>query len=447
MGKRGPKPAEEPSSGPVKITLVRPAMSKEQTQVLDAKQKYVLFAAATKVGKSVCLTQKAIETIVGGGRVVWIASTFKRSGMVFDAISKALQEVTKVSKVSINRTVMALDMDATGGSMGCYSGDTQISVDSAMGDFADLAVIDEASRCHEAALTVAQSITTATGGQICIAFNVDRSPKVSWAVRMYAEHLNSSTPDPDFLVLSMKASQSPYIEPKEVDRARKNLPARIFSALYDNLIPAEDDHTVFSHFDGCISGQLEEPQIGRRYVIGVDPARSFDYTVMCVVDTVARRVVGWERYHGVSWQMVVEKILACASKWNKALVVLDSTAQQTLLLETLQRHGIQIEPFFFTSKSKPALIEKLMTDVENHNIMFPAIPELIYEMQNYAVEIKPNGYLSYNAPKGYHDDCVTALALANYKLQSGPRFDALAFRSQYAVGQCVFGRPGELAIV
>lgn len=438
MGKRGPR-VEPVSTGPVSITLVRPGMSIEQTQVIDAKEKYVIFAAGTKVGKSVCLTQKALEIIVGGGRVIWIASTFKRSGMVFDAISKSVQEVAKVSKVAINRTVMSLDMEATGGSMACYSGDSQVSVESAMGDAAQLVVIDEASRCHESALMVAQSVTTATGGQICIAFNVDRSPKVSWAVRMYAEHLNSREPDPDFMVLSMTASQSPYIAKKDIDRARKNLPARIFSSLYDNIIPSDDDHTVFSHFEGCVNGELEDPKIGSRYVIGCDPARSYDYMVMCVVDTARRRVVGWERYHGISWQKIIEKILTCASKWNKALVVLDSTAQQTLLLETLQRHNIYVEPFYFTGKSKPALIEKLMTDVENHNIQFPSIPELVYEMSNYSVQIRPNGYLDYGALDGFHDDCVTALALANSKLQSGPRFDPLSFKEQYTLGQNVFG--------
>lgn len=437
MGKRGPRVAEV-STGPVSITLTRGPMADYQTQVLESKHKYIVMACATKTGKSVCLAQKALEIIINGGRVIWIASTFKRSGMVFDQISKAVSEVTKVSKVTINRTTMCLEMEATNGSLAAYSGDSQISTEAAMGDQADLVVIDEASRCNESAWTVANSVTASTGGQICVAFNVDKSPKISWAVRMFAEHLNNSKPDPDFLILSLTAEQSPYIKKIDLERAKKTTPSRIFNALYLNIIPADDDHSVFTNFEGCVSGSLEEPKPGRRYVIGADPARSFDYTVLCVVDVQTRRVVGWERYHGISWQGIVEKILACASKWNRALVVLDSTAQQTLLLETLQRHGIYVEPFFFTKKSKPALIEKLMTDLENHNIQFPSISELVYELSNYSVEYI-NGYSKYGAPDGYHDDAVTALALANYKLLSGPRFDPLTFREQYTVGQCVFG--------
>ncbi len=439
MGKRGPKPEAEEIAGPVNIQMNRPEMADYQTMLIESKHKYLIAACATKTGKSVSLTQKALETIVAGGRVIWIASTFKRSGMVFDAISKAVHDLAKVSKILLNRTTMSLEMEATGGSMGCYSGESKASVESAMGDAADLVVIDEASRCHESAFSVASSLTTATGGQICIALNVDRSPKVSWAVRMYAEHLNCLVPDPEFLILSLTADQSPYIDKKEIARAKKNTPRRIFDALYNNIIPTDDDHTVFSHFEACVNGSLEDPKPGHRYVIGCDPARSFDYMVMCVLDVATRRVVGWERYHGISWQKIVERILACASKWNNALVVLDSTAQQTLLLETLQRHNIYIEPFYFTSKTKPYLMEKLMTDVENVNIQFPNIPELIYEMQNYSVQIRNNGYLDYGALDGFHDDCVTALALANHKLASGPRFDPLTFQSQYVMGQTVFG--------
>ena len=34
-------------------------------------------------------------------------------------------------------------------------------------------------------------------------------------------------------------------------------------------------------------------------------------------------------------------------------------------------------------------------------------------MKRYEYEISAAGHISYNAPAGYHDDCVIALALAN----------------------------------
>jgi len=40
---------------------------------------------------------------------------------------------------------------------------------------------------------------------------------------------------------------------------------------------------------------------------------------------------------------------------------------------------------------------------------------LTNEMQRYEYEISPRGHISYNAPSGFHDDCVMALALANHR--------------------------------
>jgi hypothetical protein len=39
---------------------------------------------------------------------------------------------------------------------------------------------------------------------------------------------------------------------------------------------------------------------------------------------------------------------------------------------------------------------------------------LTAEMKRYEYVITANGHISYNAPSGYHDDCVIALALANW---------------------------------
>jgi len=38
---------------------------------------------------------------------------------------------------------------------------------------------------------------------------------------------------------------------------------------------------------------------------------------------------------------------------------------------------------------------------------------LTAELKRYEYVISSTGHISYNAPSGYHDDCVIALALAN----------------------------------
>lgn len=52
--------------------------------------------------------------------------------------------------------------------------------------------------------------------------------------------------------------------------------------------------------------------------------------------------------------------------------------------------------------------------VEQRQIGWPAAwSTLTDELKRYEYAITPKGSITYNAPSGYHDDCVIALALAN----------------------------------
>jgi len=90
-----------------------------------------------------------------------------------------------------------------------------------------------------------------------------------------------------------------------------------------------------------------------------------------------------------------------------------------------------IEGFKLTSASKTALIQRLIVGVEQRRVTWPSfVPTaqapgatqgvcsdwgiLTNEMKRYEYEISPSGGITYNAPSGYHDDCVMSLALANH---------------------------------
>jgi hypothetical protein len=61
---------------------------------------------------------------------------------------------------------------------------------------------------------------------------------------------------------------------------------------------------------------------------------------------------------------------------------------------------------------------------------------LTNEMKRYEYEISSTGRISYNAPSGYHDDCVIALALANHgRWETGNCGRMLRVRNQSAEGR------------
>jgi hypothetical protein len=82
--------------------------------------------------------------------------------------------------------------------------------------------------------------------------------------------------------------------------------------------------------------------------------------------------------------------------------------------EDTHRQLPHIQPVKLTNVSKAQLIQRLIVAVEQRQIGWPAAwTTLTDEMKRYEYEITANGNITYNAPSGYHDDCVIALALAN----------------------------------
>lgn len=161
------------------------------------------------------------------------------------------------------------------------------------------------------------------------------------------------------------------------------------------------------------------------YVLGVDLARSVDYTVLTVVNKQLKRVVYWERLESdnrTSWNYQVERIEAVSNKYHRALVVLDSSGVGDPIAENLMRRNVNLyhtqtdtketPGVKFTSISKENLIEKLKVAIELEMIWIPNIKILIDELKEYETELLPSGRYRYSAPDGRHDDCVISLALA-----------------------------------
>jgi hypothetical protein len=89
---------------------------------------------------------------------------------------------------------------------------------------------------------------------------------------------------------------------------------------------------------------------------------------------------------------------------------MDSTGVGDPIFEDLQRDGLNVQGYKFTSTSKQQLMEGLASAIQQRKISFPEghiTQELeIFEYQYTAFGVK------YSAPQGFHDDCVMSLGLA-----------------------------------
>jgi hypothetical protein len=215
-----------------------------------------------------------------------------------------------------------------------------------------------------------------------------------------------------------------YIKPEEIEEAKKDMSARLFRQEFDAEF-LDDDTGVFRKIRQCIVGEFESPIEGRFYVMGVDLAKSYDFTVLTVVDSVTRKVVARERFQDVSWTEQKSRILYLAHKYNDALAILDSTGVGDPIAEDLQSSNISLHyedgkpGVKFDNRKKCQIIDNLVIAIEQRAITFPSeYEELISELQQYEYTITDAGNITYSAPDGKHDDCVISLALAVWAIKN-----------------------------
>jgi hypothetical protein len=198
---------------------------------------------------------------------------------------------------------------------------------------------------------------------------------------------------------------------QEIEDAKAVLPEAIFRELY-LAEPSDDEGNPFGikHIERCYN-----PDAVKRTAeyFGGDLAKSFDWTVLTGLDK-----NGVQAYQD-RWQgplgAAVTRIDAAVQ--GKACAI-DATGLGVRPAEELQTRGKNYMPVTFSQKVKQTLLEALAVAIQNQTITITD-PTTKDEMDSYEYEYTRTG-VKYTAPEGMHDDCVIALALANYARNNAP---------------------------
>jgi len=181
----------------------------------------------------------------------------------------------------------------------------------------------------------------------------------------------------------------------------------------------EDSSTVFRNLEKCKGAKPQEYNSNKSYYMGVDLARLQDYTVIIVLDDDGNQVY-MDRFNEIDWSVQKTRIKQIAKKYH-VKAWLDSTGVGDPIYEDLRKEGIQVNGYKFTNESKKQLIQNLMISFEQGKIKIFGVdinPVLVNELEIFEYEMTSSGLIRYNAPEGSHDDCVIALALANWGLRT-----------------------------
>lgn len=383
------------------MKLLRP-ISEGQKQVYNADARFLWLAIGRRWGKSAFLRMRHVlrsykET---GQTYIWAMPTMRQNRSQFRLFINEFSELIK----SVNRTDLQIQWQWE--SVTVFLSDEQ--GDAARGLTADGITLDEAAYMRENFYAnILRPMIATTQGWL----EAGSTPRgKNWFYREFHKAQNA----PDSLAYSFPTYENPLITKDEIELMKGQLTSLGFQQEIEALF-IDHGGEVFRNISDCVKGEFEEPQDGP-YVMGVDLAKQTDFTVLTVLDINRKHVVHIDRFNKIAYPLQKQRIAATARKYN-AKVVIDSTGVGEPIYDDLRQAGLYIEPFRFTNESKIKLIDKLSILIEKREITFPDFAPLIGELNLYEIQTTASGnFQTYNAPTGYHDDCVISLALAAWGL-------------------------------
>jgi phage FluMu gp28-like protein len=357
-----------------------------QQVILDNSTRFRVVLCGRRFGKSELAQIEIILAAFKGQQVAYITPTYQLARTFF---AKLIQLIPFES----NKSDLIIQFP-NGGSIEFYTGER---LDNLRGRKFHFIVIDEASFIPNLEEgwqnSIRPTLTDYKGRALFLS-----TPKG----KNYFYSLFMKDGTPDWKSFKFTTYDNPYIDKAEVDEAKNLLPNPVFEQEY-MANPMENAANPFGtdKIKTCIKQLSNETTA----YYGIDLAKSYDWTVIIGLD--ANGVVSHYQRFQKDWKQTKETILQIDR--NKPIMI-DSTGVGDAITEDLQRYFFQMEGFKYTSTSKQQLMELLVSKIHSNEVWFPSgviEDELsIFEYQYTSTGVR------YNAPSGFHDDCVNALALA-----------------------------------
>jgi len=362
-----------------------PTPHSNQQVILDSLARFRVVMCGRRFGKSELAQIEIIVDALKGKQVAYITPTYNLAKVFFDKLTKALPFENNKSELSIKFP--------NDGAVYFFTGER---LDNLRGRKFHLAVIDEGSfipNLEEGWQNAIRPTLTDYIGR-ALFLSTPKGKKF-----FYSLFLKSG--EPDWESFKFTTYDNPYIDRGEIDDARLQLPQVVFEQEY-MANPAENASNPFgsSYIKQCTFELSYEPPIA----FGIDLAKSVDFTVIIGLDKNGS-VCYFERFQK-DWRQTKQVI----NNLPKIPMLIDSTGAGDPIFEDLQRDGLNVSGFKFSSTSKQQLMEGLASAIQQRKITFPQ-GHITEELEIFEYQYTATG-VRYSAPQGFHDDCVIALGLA-----------------------------------
>lgn len=207
---------------------------------------------------------------------------------------------------------------------------------------------------------------------------------------------------------------------EELLRIKSESPQSVWEAEWEAKF-LEGSGSVFRRIKENASATEKGPDGTRLYRLGVDLARTHNWTVFSVIDRHTFEQVYFERFNQLDWNLQKAKIEATALRYNNAEIVIDATGVGDAVVQDLERVGLNLwspeggrAGFKYTTEKKALLIENLAKLLEQDKLKIQPIDVQLSELESFTFYISESRFQRpiYGAPEGMTDDVVNALALS-----------------------------------
>ncbi len=220
--------------------------------------------------------------------------------------------------------------------------------------------------------------------------------------------------DDDAFVSVLTVKDTNAISKEAIEYEKTTMPQALFKQEYYVKYLAGATN-VFRNVKQAITDDLSTHKSDRRYMIGVDLAKTTDFTVLTAIDMHTFDVVEVERFNQLDWNIQKARIETFWHRYNKGMIFLDSTGVGSPIFDDLDSRGISVTPYTFTMKSREDLLTKLALYFEKCIIKIPNDEILVEELESMQYE-QHGEKLRMQVPDGQHDDTIMSLALAVWGL-------------------------------
>jgi hypothetical protein len=437
-----------------------PARHPGQVQVVQESARFNVLECGRRFGKTALGKDLATESALDGRPVGWFAPSNKYLSEAWRNLKEILREVITHRDEREHRLELL-----GGGVIECW---TMIDPDAGRSRKYGRVIIDEAGKARTLRASWEEAIRATLSDLKGDAWFLGTPKGGGYFHNLYVRGQGER---PRWKSWRFGTIDNPFIDPKEIEDARLDLPEEVFNQEYRG-IPAADAGNPFGLQAIAQCFNIPESELvplphgfatrGTPVYWGVDVAKYTDWTVLIALDAGGRmcRFVRFQK----PWR---ETIAVARQLVGSAYGLMDSTGVGDPILEELQSGDVEplerpreepalgstaaartqayyaqqqaeaaarqqaigtlttscpnLRGIVYTATSKQHLMERLTVALQHREVsLFGAV--LRGELDAFEYQYSPaTRRVKYSAPDEMHDDCVNALALAIECRQSGAR--------------------------